>query len=130
MGFDLTSESGADFRFGGTGWTFYLNLAEAYGWKPAGTLPPAGITENAWSGQYDSNDGQRVTAADALALGGALDRALADPERPVKERELAHNISESLTQHLGEAVSIEPPDDDALLRAFGGFCRGGSFIIE
>jgi len=130
MGFDLTNDSGRDLRFSGTGWTFYLNLAEAYGWKPAGTLAPEGIMPITWSGQYDSNSGQRVTANDAAALAEALDQALRDPLRSARESALAVNISDSLSKSLGKAVSIQPPDDDSLLQDFAAFCRGGSFVIE
>ncbi len=29
-------------------WIFYLNLADAYGWKPKGTLPPENYDDEVW----------------------------------------------------------------------------------
>ena len=68
--------------------------------------------------------------AQAVYLAGALDHALGDPLRSGREHALAASISESMTKHFGKAVSIEPPDNDSLLREFAAFCRGGSFVIE
>src|SRR5690349_21438449 len=128
MGMDLVSESGTEMRFSGPGWALVLNIAEAYGWIPAGTLPPVdwnepgvwadadGVDElgewdefgewdesdeweergeadepdegdepddgdepgdpserGEWPGNYDSNEGQIVTAVDARCLAESLD---------------------------------------------------------
>jgi len=130
MGFDLTSETGAEFRLGGVGWTFYLNLAERYGWSPAGTLPPDSSRPEEWPGNYDSNEGQRVTGADAAALATALQAALADPNRLVVEASLARELSESLSAALGGAAPVDPPDGTEVLESLREFCHQGSFMIE
>src|ERR1700761_3973983 len=74
-------------------WRECLTLARTFGWMPAGTLH--GIADRdldkldpetlkaveaelarEWGGWYTSNDWQRVTDTDALALGLALGRAV------------------------------------------------------
>ena len=88
MGYDLMSESGADHRLSNAGWALLLNLAEAYEWKPQGSLPPEDLDAAEWAGDYDSNDGERVSREDAKAMADALERALADPERTAKEQQI------------------------------------------
>ncbi|MEM6958700.1 MAG: hypothetical protein AAF645_23665 [Myxococcota bacterium] len=79
MGFELTNSEGEQFRVSGGHWAIYLNVAEAFGWRPAGTLPPDGHA-GPWSGRYDSNDGQRVSPADAKALAETLNGAARHPQ--------------------------------------------------
>ena len=78
MGFDLTNDSGTYLRFSPSGWALALELAESYGWTPAGTtLPPSGeMDASSWSGEYGTNDGQHVSADDAAALAEARARAI------------------------------------------------------
>jgi len=69
-------------------WVEILQIAEAFGWKPAGTLAPRvqyetptgweyyGDPDMEWSGGYTSNDWQRVTDEDARAFSAALRRAI------------------------------------------------------
>ena len=130
MGIDLTGDSGEELRFSGIGWAFYLNLAQLYGWHPVGTRAPDGALATGWSGQYDSSDGQHVGGEDATALADALARALADPKREETEKVLAVKLSKDLGTTTGRPVSVEPPDDDTLLREFLGFCRKGGFRID
>src|SRR6266542_3577854 len=52
---------------------------------------------------YDSNEGRRVTADDARALGVALERAVADSERTRKAEELALEISVAVREQNGYA---------------------------
>lgn len=143
MGLDLTSESGAEIRFGGTAWMLYLNLAKAYGWVPRGTLPPPDLRGRPWGGEYDSSDGQIVTKEDAGALGAALERALAAPDRAQKEVdlavELARHVADAFRKETGvemtpeeikkEAEELATLDDAESLRDFVAFCQGGSFSI-
>jgi hypothetical protein len=81
MGVDLYGHGGASFTW--AGWEDCLAVAQAFGWKPAGTAAPDPrkwddvpvIT--GWNGTYFTNDYQEVTDADARALSLALNRALA-----------------------------------------------------
>ncbi len=131
MGFDLTSDAGTKLRFSGIGWAFYLNLAESYGWRPTGTLPPEGVAAGQWSGCYDSNDGQHVRHDDAIALAVALSSALADPERKDGEKALADKLTRDLSAMLRRPVSpMQPPEDDSLLRQLVAFCGTGGFRID
>jgi hypothetical protein len=52
-------------------------LAQSYGWKSAGTLPPE-KDDQTWRGGYISNDGQLVKAKDAEAWCAALERAMGE----------------------------------------------------
>ena len=132
MGMDLVNEAGARFKVVTAGWGFYLNLAQAYGWEPAGTLPPDGYAgAEPWPGEYDWNAGQSVTSEDAHALASALQQALEDPERPLREREVAAAVSAAGRALKGD-VSIEikvDEDDSDFLREMIAFFREGSFQI-
>jgi hypothetical protein len=58
-------------------WDGCLELAVAFGWKPAGTTAPFYCHEgHPWSGTYSSSDGQGVSDKDARAISEALYRAL------------------------------------------------------
>jgi hypothetical protein len=91
MGFDLSSDGGRDFRLNVSGWGAALRTAKANGWKPAGTVLDE---EPGWDGDYYTNDGQYVTAEDALAMAQALDAAT-DPEWVQTLREFAAFLRES-----------------------------------
>jgi hypothetical protein len=72
------------FELYGRTWGLCLSLAEAYGWRPLGTLPPeevemerAGLGTE-WDGRYLEAYGQRMSEADADAFSVALERALPD----------------------------------------------------
>jgi len=132
MGMDLTSESRATFRWNGSGWTFLLNLAQRYDWRPVGTQAPPTVENASWSGAYDSNEGRRVTADDARALGVALERAVADSERTRKAEELALEISVAVREQTGYAdyhVGV-PESIWGYLEEFADFCKKGGFNIE
>lgn len=74
MGMRLTSHADNTwFDFTTVEWHKLIELAQEYGWQPAGTQ----LDEDNWSGTYLSNDGQIVTQNDALALGNALSAAAA-----------------------------------------------------
>ncbi|HET7842483.1 MAG TPA: hypothetical protein VFM21_12795 [Terriglobia bacterium] len=139
MGYDLMNESGADLRLSNAGWALLLNLAEAYGWTPQGSLPPEDLAASEWTGDYDTNDGERVSREDAKAMADALERALADPERTVKEREIGRELNRALRKMeiaaFGEDLPPEkevevPATDDEFLRTFIRFLRAGSFRID
>jgi hypothetical protein len=77
MSFELKAK-GRSAHWSNSGWPAVLQLAEDYGWQPAGTIPPKRINRDAWDGGYASCDGQLVSADDAKALADALERGLAD----------------------------------------------------
>ena len=80
---DLVNDTGERFRFRTAGWGFYLNLAEAYGWNAAGTLPPEKYEgADVWPGEYDWNAGQSVSSADTQALNGSDQRLALPSLRP------------------------------------------------
>lgn len=94
MSMALVNEKGVSFRFSLVGWSKVLNLANMYGWKPAGTiidfdvhLPQNPTPEEKaksearlreWDGTYFTNDQQLVTKEDALAIAAALEQSLGD----------------------------------------------------
>ena len=70
---ELKSKRGKTFLTSDEHWSVFLNVAQRYGWQPAGTLaPPAWPRREVWSGQYGTRDGQRVSDEDARALAAAL----------------------------------------------------------
>ncbi len=56
-------------------WQAVKELAEMYGWQPAGTTVP---DDAEWDGRYDTKEGQRITDADARNLAAALECSLPD----------------------------------------------------
>jgi hypothetical protein len=144
MGMDLNG-AGGSFRWNFFSWPRLLQIAEDYGWEPAGTLPPEPTPEDeedteekaegdrAWSGSYTTNDGQVVTAEDAANLADALEQALPDiPDEDV--------LAEYRTQHGIRLGSEEPeiadldwfcgPTSKAHIADFIRYCRAGSFTIR
>jgi hypothetical protein len=72
MGVDLTGGPSMNWW----AWRSCLDVAQAFGWQPAGTIAPPDYTAE-WSGNYYSNDFQEVTDSDAYALASALFRGIA-----------------------------------------------------
>jgi hypothetical protein len=83
MGVDLFGHGGAMFNW--HAWRSCLNIAEKFGWVPAGTeapswneggdIPPAD-RDPEWDGSYFCNEFQSVTDTDAKAMARSLYRAL------------------------------------------------------
>lgn len=136
----LTNRSGGTFHFGTTPWCFLLNLAELYGWQPAGTESPRDWDENEdgeWQGDYDTNDGQTVTPADARSLADAVAAALADPKLEDKAAELEAQFRQGVEARCGPELAsvyqVGLGDEEAYrphLEDFIRFCRQGAFEIE
>jgi hypothetical protein len=133
MGMDLVGEAGATFRATGSGWAYYLNLAQEYGWKPAGTRRPRGLISmfRRWPGHYDSNDGQRVSKQDAAAMATALESALADPGRETRGAALAERLTQAVRDATGDAsyTMRVDGDDSAFIQTLIVFLRSGGFEI-
>jgi hypothetical protein len=137
MGVDLCSESGDDTSFGYMGWSMVLELARQYGWQPRGTEPPEGLDNpGEWNGEYESSDGQRVSAVDAAALADALAAAVADPALHVRVMQMDSEERQRIRQQMGPelAASFVGVRDFGeyrdCLREFSEFCRKGAFRIE
>jgi hypothetical protein len=143
MSTDLVGQHGS-FHFTIHDWFYLLELAKLGGWEPAGTLPWHSEDEDPctcdqWDGGYHTNDEQRVTAADALALAAALERML--PYLP-NEDVVAVSIRvipwlEWLNPPLSELdVPNATPTQwfggshKADVEAFIRFCRQGEFTIR
>jgi hypothetical protein len=138
MSMDFTSESGSRLYPSGSAWSFFLRLAEEYGWNPAGSVPPEGVQASEWDGGYDSNDGQRVTREDAAAMAAALERVLTDPAGDARQRTVNQKLNEDVRAVAKEKFGIDfPPDDDddviprpEDLAAIVSFLSAGGFRID
>ena len=137
MSMDLVNEQGTT-SFTVYVWGKTLALARMYGWKPAGTLPPGDWADEeegrAWSGDYFTNSGQKVTAADAAQLADALERALDDvPDfyaawhKAVEGKDGGPLIPVGVNLSPLEALSGE---NKPAVEEFIAFCRQGSFQID
>jgi len=131
MGFDLTNDAGHSTRFSPSGWALALTLAEHYGWTPAGTK----LNRVDWSGEYATNEGQRVTDSDAQSLAQACERALADPDYLARISAIKQQIdSEVARQVPGDTPRAVQKDEMLAFRErpkdLVTLCRGGGFIIE
>ncbi len=102
MSFELKGK-GISVSWSNSGWPAVLQLAEDYGWQPAGTLPPRRIKRDAWDRGYASCDGQLVSADDAKALADALERGLADDFKRATPRTAANSQQPSTEQDRQEA---------------------------
>jgi hypothetical protein len=135
MSFLLTSESGVQTGWTHFAWPIVRKLAQDFGWQPCGTQAPVNWDAELekigeWDGRYTSNDGQLVTAQDALALGGALEAALASDD-------FAHRIQGSnrgATEQLRSTCLSVTLDDEVStwrknIEDFVLFCRKGGFRL-
>lgn len=154
MGMDLRNEKGKRFWFDIFTWRKVLVLAKRYRWKLAGTKknPDWKDSEHFWNGNYLDNEGQIVTAEDALAMADALQLAFCDLYNSLEPEEWTEPSSEEITndrlikmlmQQLGPKSDIEAKvaaaskspleffqgEAGEKARAFILFCREGSFTI-
>src|SRR5260221_11004317 len=119
MGMDLVGDSGAKLRVSTSGWAYFLNLAELYGWRPEG-------------GSYEANNGRHVSKRDAAGLARALEDALLDPERAVRGAAPAERLTQQIRRAAGipEARIELEPDESAFLRELVSFLWDGGFAIH
>jgi hypothetical protein len=154
MGMDLSSISGAEFRFGKEAWDKILQLAQMNGWLPLGTQRPAHWDDPdmeypaTWGGFYETNEGGIVTTEDAQALAAALSKALDDiPDRlNIPKMVDAGAVSPEKLSNLnrmllaGGATFLIPNPELNPFEFYGGaekqkvvdfiaFCKKGGFAI-
>ena len=150
MGMDLRGAGGTE-RFSVTSWCKVLQLAQEYGWQPAGTQAPTfalveGTTETVedWDGTYLSNSFQRVTDEDAANIAEALQRALSDiPDFDTDEKwvELTPSnpfermMVEQGFQMSGPNPSLTPieffsGEAKQKVKNFIEYCQAGGFCIR
>jgi hypothetical protein len=114
-------------------WAFSLDVAEEYGWKPAGTQATPWTGEG-WDGSYETSDGQYVTADDAAGLGQALARAAEDEELysvvcDVAERKWDQVPVEWSPKEAARIVELTLDEYRHALRELAEFCLRGGFRI-
>jgi hypothetical protein len=137
MAMHLHNASG-DFGWDSISWVKLLRLAERYGWRPAGTTIPDSelkwMPDGKWNGNYTTNDGQTVTAADAHALGAALDRAVQDiPSEDVIAQHRAPSGGIRILPGPPDISDLDwfcGPETKASIRKFISFCYDGEFHIS
>lgn len=145
----LYHPDGNAFLLGPGTWRSALKLAVSAGWRPSGTLPPpVGLEQPPalWHGAYEPAAGQQVSRPDALALGGALRRALAAEAHPPRVLELlaefcagggflicaSPGIADSLAnlvEQVGTAAVIAPsPQHGVPVQGPGGGAQPPRFL--
>lgn len=123
MGVDLTRGHNDEISFNWQAWRYLLETADAYGWRPEGTLPPPYyIYDREWNGSYFSNDWQEVRATDAAAMAAALERACTALRAAIKEQV---EIDDDLIPFEYNNLSR----DLRLLEDFARFAARGHFFI-
>ena len=106
MAVDLRNSAGANIRISSGHWAVYLTLAEAFGWKPAGTKAPSTFpVAKRLSGRYDSSDGQTVIEADAKLLAQVLHAAAVSPKISIALPDVIRHIERQV-----EAAGTRIPD--------------------
>jgi hypothetical protein len=136
MGVSLTSDSGSFRSYNLQTWCGILDLAMAYGWKPAGTEDPlyeAG--DDDWNGSYTYNCGQCITASDAASIADALDLVLLDPEIDAgvgRDDPFGEYGSDPFGEGtpLPTAARFPGPAGKDGIRALIRFCRKGFIWID
>ena len=103
--------------FNNTAWHYCLDVAIAFGWKPAGTIAPRDFTGD-WCGRYYGNDFQIVTNKDARALAAAVHRAV-----------YALSTNQALTKDQAKACGEGDCEDVDVLRKLADYAQGGTFAI-
>jgi hypothetical protein len=131
MGFDLRrKDDGMSISI--FTWIRACALAIEGGWEQLGTLPPAHWQdeEEAWPGTYDSNDGQQVTAEDALAMAAALQAMLPSLD-PQKAFDRDSDDPALLWGTRVDAISyFSDPGKRKILELLINFLKGGAFVLD
>ena len=138
--FDFSGPQGS-FAFDLPDWHFTVELAERYGWQPAGTVfdepqfdvifgPPDAaederdLRESRFLNDYFSNSGQWLTPPDAQNMANSLENALPDiPDHDAMSHKLRRNARPMRIAYLFEIIpgSNGPPRDHDAVSAFEWF---------
>ena len=144
MGMALGRSNGDYFGVSYSLWSAMLELAERWGWRPAGTVLSEEGNPADWGGSYYSSDGQKCQDEDARGLAEALDRFLKggiQPESSVTDDEERKRLRQFLTgvmNHLDAPLChpineadawLDSADGREFVRKFIEFCRGGEFEL-
>ena len=161
MGYDLYNlEDESEFRWNIYAWRPLLRLATDYGWTPEGTdIPPwySGSERKEiiarmpdYYKNYTGNDGQVITATDAVKIANALKISLNDiPDFEVDENitntnvvisddcsederltQMAENFITNLNSNVDPLVYFSGAIQKAYIQEFIEFCEKGAFIIR
>ena len=130
----LRSRQGKTFALSAGHWAVLLNVARCYGWTPAGTLPPADWpATQAWTGQYDTSDGQVVTTAEATTLAKTLHSAAAGPQIGQALEDMIRHV-ESLAEQAGlsipDGMRMRPEHFNKEFSPLLFLLYDGEFLIE
>jgi hypothetical protein len=141
----LVSGSGVTLDIPANIWTLARWAASTLGgWQPAGTSPPVGwAADHPWAGEYEPPVGQVVSAEDATALAGALDRAtmamasLARMPAAEKEAALRESLSPGVADKVMPTIQKYGPGQNpardfrthVTLEEYAAFFREGAFRV-
>ena len=107
MSVELKSEDGTTFPLPPRFWSFFLTLAQTCEWKPKGTVKPKGYGFfKKWHGRYESSDGQKVTAQDALDFSNALNRCFYSAQC----MEIMSAVVKQIENEVEKATNLVIPD--------------------
>lgn len=129
----LLERQGDKLELNHTFWAYLLNLGEIYGWQPKGTAKPKGYgIFKSWLGNYDSSDGQMVTATDAANLAKSLKAAAADKDFSQKSDELRASLKKAIEEGLGKKIEYEilPDVEIETITDIADFIHKGEFKIN
>ena len=143
MDFINTKNRTVTFSINNRGWRRIYLLGLMFGWIPQGTTtPPGWCGEKPWETQnYTTNEGQVVTADDALELARAIEQAIpllkaSEPSQTRQQESFAWEFE--LYQRFARAMENGVRDPEYLffddrwsekLNELAAFCRKGAFKI-
>ena len=134
MAIDLRNAAGGSIRVSNGHWAVYLTLAEAFGWRPAGTQrPPSLPADVQWSGRYDSSDGQIVANSEAKLLAEILHAAAVSPKLGQALSDVIgyiQNQIEASGTRIPEQMKMHPNDFSKEFSPLLTFLYQGEFTIE
>lgn len=132
MDIELKRVDNQKFKIPICDWIFYLNFADWYGWNPKGTLPPEIYNKKeTWSGKYDSNEGQMVSAQDSKSLAIALQAAIDDRSYELKLEDVYFPLLRPLREKFNFKPSSEfdPFEIKSNIIKFISFFKDSEFYI-
>lgn len=138
---------GGQITFDNHQWGMVMKASYSWGWKPQGTLAPAGWSDKPgpdgaprkwFKNNYFSRAGQVVTDEDASAIARAIENALPDvPDHDAMLHKVGSFIDFPDNRQLRSlrpgsrfnAYEYFSGANKRLLRQFMELCRAGGFVI-